>query len=286
MSETLKASMVALLLPPSRSLVNIRTRGLPGPAAAFAINHLLFKLMLGMGLQKFYKNDNTYWAKNLYIPNFMEWQPFPTPIGYYVHQVLVNAPYAAEMRKLVQRMVWVGQIVLPFGIHFPVKAVRIVCAVFCILEQVCIGACGNYGTFNAITIALCLPSLFGASFYDTPALPTKPATATATAGMLHTSLRTAEYYLLELLAGCSIIGGTFYILRFLALGSDHATCIWCTCFDRNVQSRMPFCSHACSLEASMRVTNGIPLGCSPPLTVWHCICRPNTERAQCTNLDL
>jgi hypothetical protein len=36
-------------------------------------------------------------------------------------------------------------------------------------------------------------------------------------------------------------------------------------------------SHACSLEANMRVTNGIPLGSPPPLTDSHCKLRPNTE---------
>jgi hypothetical protein len=36
-------------------------------------------------------------------------------------------------------------------------------------------------------------------------------------------------------------------------------------------------SHACSLEASMRVTNDIPLGCSLPPTGWHFKFRPNTE---------
>jgi hypothetical protein len=34
----------------------------------------------------------------------------------------------------------------------------------------------------------------------------------------------------------------------------------CAFFDRNLHSRMPLGSHACSLEANMRVTNGIPLG--------------------------
>ena len=52
----MEASVVALLLPPARTLLSLRTRGLPGPAVAFAVNHVLFKLMLGMGLQKFYQN--------------------------------------------------------------------------------------------------------------------------------------------------------------------------------------------------------------------------------------
>jgi hypothetical protein len=36
-------------------------------------------------------------------------------------------------------------------------------------------------------------------------------------------------------------------------------------------------SHACSLEANMRVTNGIPLGCSLLLPVAPCKLCPNTE---------
>jgi glutathionyl-hydroquinone reductase len=35
-------------------------------------------------------------------------------------------------------------------------------------------------------------------------------------------------------------------------------------------------SHACSLEASNRVTNAIPLGCPLPLTIWHWKLRHNT----------
>jgi hypothetical protein len=38
-------------------------------------------------------------------------------------------------------------------------------------------------------------------------------------------------------------------------------------------------SHACSLQANMRVTKGIPLGCSTFLTSSHCKLRPNTEGA-------
>jgi hypothetical protein len=38
-------------------------------------------------------------------------------------------------------------------------------------------------------------------------------------------------------------------------------------------------SHACSLEASMRGTNGIPLGGFTSLTGWHCKVRPNTKGA-------
>ena len=37
-------------------------------------------------------------------------------------------------------------------------------------------------------------------------------------------------------------------------------------------------SHACSLEASRRVTNGIPLGCPLFLTGLYCKFRPNTKR--------
>jgi hypothetical protein len=35
----------------------------------------------------------------------------------------------------------------------------------------------------------------------------------------------------------------------------------CAFFDRTLHSRVPLVSRACSLEASMRVPNGIPLGC-------------------------
>jgi hypothetical protein len=39
--------------------------------------------------------------------------------------------------------------------------------------------------------------------------------------------------------------------------------------------------HGCSLEASKRVTNGIPLGCPPPLTGSHCKLCCNTEGMGC-----
>jgi hypothetical protein len=41
----------------------------------------------------------------------------------------------------------------------------------------------------------------------------------------------------------------------------------CAFFDRNFHSKMPLDSIACSLEAKIRVTNGIPLGSPLPLTV-------------------
>jgi hypothetical protein len=52
----------------------------------------------------------------------------------------------------------------------------------------------------------------------------------------------------------------------------------CAFSDRNVHSRMPFGSHACSLEANMRVDQWHSSRLSTPHTGWHCKLHPNTER--------
>jgi hypothetical protein len=73
---------------------------------------------------------------------------------------------------------------------------------------------------------------------------------------------------------------------------QHGPGVRCAFFGRNLHSRMPLdpTHHArlklflyfitlvvVALKLCMRVTNVIHLGCSFPLTGWHCKSRPNTE---------
>jgi hypothetical protein len=53
----------------------------------------------------------------------------------------------------------------------------------------------------------------------------------------------------------------------------------CAFSDRNLHARMPFGSHACSLEANMRVTNAIPFGC-PLLLPVGTVNRVQTRKVQ------
>jgi hypothetical protein len=124
---------------------------LPRPAVIFYFNWLLFRVMFGMGLTRFRKIGET--ERDLtYIYHFYQWQPFPTPLAVYMRTLPM------WFHKLSFVFLFFAEIVVVFGI-FGTLQMRIAAAVFIALLQFGIWATGNYGTFNVLTLALCLTLL-------------------------------------------------------------------------------------------------------------------------------
>jgi hypothetical protein len=124
---------------------------LPRPAFVFYFNWLLFRVMFGMGLTRFRKLGETE-REFTYIYHFYQWQPMPTPAAYYMRALPM------WFHKLSFMFLFLAEVVAVFGI-FGSPSMRLVAAVFIALLQLGIWMTGNYGTFNVLTLALCIPLL-------------------------------------------------------------------------------------------------------------------------------
>ena len=132
----------ALLLPPA---------GAPAsPAAAFFFRCLAARLLLGMGKLKFASG----WRRHGdYLRHFMAWQPLPTPLAKAVHGL--GAPDAAWTAALYA--MFVAEVAVPACFVSRSAARRRVAAVVSVALQGGIQATGNFGWFNVLTAALCVP---------------------------------------------------------------------------------------------------------------------------------
>jgi hypothetical protein len=158
----------------------------PDGVACFALRFLLFRLQLGMGMQKFYATGQNAWWDGSYLDTFYVWQPMPTPVAWYVHHL------GHDFHWYSTRVVMVSQLVLPFGLFGP-RLLRKACALVFLLEQAWIQFVGNYGVFNVLTAVLCL----------VPAMESLPPVAlTPTA----------------LLASVNVMGGCYYLTRRVVVG--------------------------------------------------------------------
>lgn len=124
----------------------------PHAGVWFALQFLVFRVMLGMGKIKF---DGVWWNEGCqYIRRFLWWQPLPSRLAY---AMTVRAPDWLMATLLVG--MFVAEMVLPFAIFFPCSGflgpcARLSFAVATVLLQVGINLSGNYGIFNVLTSAL------------------------------------------------------------------------------------------------------------------------------------
>lgn len=112
---------------------------------------LCFKLMWSSGVTKLTWDDPTWW--NLTALEHHWWtQPIPTPLAW----------FAGQLPGWVQRVSCLGmfviEIALPLLIFAP-RRLRALAALGLIGLQVLIVLTGNYGFFNLLAIALCVPLL-------------------------------------------------------------------------------------------------------------------------------
>lgn len=147
----LECAFLGMFLPPLRELPDLGAVQAPRLVPALAFHWLLFRVMFGMGLAKFRQWDAR--TRDLtYVHAWLEWQPFPTAAAHWarslpmaLHKVALVALFLVEMGG-------------PFLVFGPPGARALAAALFAGL-QLGIWVCGNYGTFNVLTLALCLPLL-------------------------------------------------------------------------------------------------------------------------------
>lgn len=200
----------ALLLEAGFLGVLLETGGRPqhGPVR-FAHRFLAFRLMWGMGLQKFYAVDRSTseWWRGTYLATFYHWQPMPTPLAWWAH----NA--SARFHALACGVVGFSQCVLPLG-FFLGPAVRRLNFAVVVLEQAWIQATGNYGVFNVLTVVVCFCAL-----WERPA----PESAQAKA---RRPTRRGFQAVIALLASTNVCGGAFFLARRGCVGLQTTDYPW------------------------------------------------------------
>jgi hypothetical protein len=146
-----ECALFGALLPGLAPFPELGSLGAPQAAVAFYFNWLLFRVVFGMGLTRFKKRGETE-RDFTYIYHFLQWQPMPTLLAYY----LCRLPLWFHRLSFVF-LFWT-EVVAVFGIFGPPPA-RAIAFVSIALLQLGIWAAGNYGTFSILTLVLSLPLL-------------------------------------------------------------------------------------------------------------------------------
>jgi lipase maturation factor 1 len=123
----------------------------PRRIALFLLRWLLFRLLFLSGMVKLLSGDESW--RDLSALTYHYWtQPLPTWTSAYVNDlpVLVHQFTCAATLAI--------ELVAPLGIFGP-RRVRLVSCAAIVLLQLAIALTGNYGFFNLLTLALCIPLL-------------------------------------------------------------------------------------------------------------------------------
>jgi hypothetical protein len=124
---------------------------LPSRGALRSTRWLLFRLLLASAAVKLTSGDPT-WRNLTALRYHFETQPLPTPLAWYVQALPL------WFHRLSAALTFAVEGLVPFLIFAPRRA-RFFAAGAIAAHQLLIAATGNYGFFNALTIALCVPLL-------------------------------------------------------------------------------------------------------------------------------
>ena len=147
----LEAGLLGVFLAPASVRSPLRRAAPPPALALLLVWWLLFRLMVSSGAAKLASGDPT-WRSLQALRYHFETQPLPTWIGWLAHQAPDLALAAATGLTLVI------ELAVPFLIFCPRRLRRLAFEPLVAL-QVLIALTGNYGFFNLLTIALCVPLL-------------------------------------------------------------------------------------------------------------------------------
>jgi len=147
----LEAAFLALFLAPWKLWPRPGRDAGPSRGAVRSTRWLLFRLLVASAAVKLTSGDPS-WRDLTALRYHFETQPLPTWLAWYAHQMpLWFARASAGVTFLVEGLV-------PFLIFAPRRA-RFAAAGIIVAHQLLIAATGNYGFFNLLTIALCVPLL-------------------------------------------------------------------------------------------------------------------------------
>ena len=150
----LETGLLAVLYAPAVWRSRLKTDPEPPAAVRWVLWFLAFKLTFLSGVTKILSGDRT-WAAWTALTFHYETQPIPAWTSWYMHQLPPSVHFwsAAGM--------FVIEVAIPWLIFAPSRffRVRAAAAAAMIVLQISIGATGNYGFFNLLTIVLYLALL-------------------------------------------------------------------------------------------------------------------------------
>ncbi len=121
---------------------------------------LLFRVLFGSGYGK-WMNGSREWRDLTALCYHYETQPLPNRVAYFMHQL---PKWAGKFSTL---MTYFFEIAVPFLFFLPYPF-RFWGCMLSIFFQLLIFMTGNFGFFNTLTIALCIPLLDSTSFETLP----------------------------------------------------------------------------------------------------------------------
>mgnify|MGYP001173716992 CR=1 FL=1 len=123
----------------------------PSRIVLWLVRWLLFRLLFASGVVKLASGDPTWWSLTALAVHYQT-QPLPSWTSWYANLLPL------WLQKASCAVLFVIELALPLLIPFGRRARLVAFAGFVAL-QVGIGATGNYGFFNVLTIVLCIPLL-------------------------------------------------------------------------------------------------------------------------------
>jgi hypothetical protein len=124
----------------------------PSRLVLLLLRWLLFRLMLFSGAVKLLSNDPT-WQNKTALRYHYETQPLPTLLAWYAHQL------PGWYHTIETTAVLIIELFVPFTIFSRSRPIRFTGVAILVALQVLILLTGNYGFFNLLSIALCVPVL-------------------------------------------------------------------------------------------------------------------------------
>jgi len=152
----IETGFLAIFLAPPQLWPRLAREAPPSRLVLWLFRWLLFRLVFGSGVVKLLSGDAT-WRHLTSLRYHYETQPLPTWTSWYVHQL------PGWLQGLSVLLTFAAELVVPLGIFGP-RRWRLVAAGGIVGLQLLIAATGNYGFFNLLTVALCVPLLDDSCF--------------------------------------------------------------------------------------------------------------------------
>lgn len=147
----LEAGFLAIFWAPWRLRPGLSRASLPSGLLLWLYRWLLFRLMFSSGYVKLASGDRA-WRERVALAHHYETQPLPTPIAWYMHQL----PRWYHRWETAATLAL--ELIVPFGALGP-RPLRLMTALLTTALMAAIQLTGNYGFFNLLTAALCVPLL-------------------------------------------------------------------------------------------------------------------------------
>jgi hypothetical protein len=155
----LETTILALFVPALRRLPALTVSEPPLPIVALSVHFLLFRLQFGMGTHKFFDATDQGWLKLTYVYLWQQAQPMPTAAAWYAVNYV-----PMWMHACMDVLTFVTEVPLPFLLFIPGKP-RLFATLTIAVLHTGIAVFGNFGTFQLVTLTLCIACLSDAQVY-------------------------------------------------------------------------------------------------------------------------